>query len=77
MLTVTDDAAPAITEPEIGIAVMVVSIVLTTILVLFQTWIVRRTNSVAIARRLTWVISEAEPPWEPLGLPPLSCPGRS
>lgn len=38
-----------IAEPEIGIAVMVVSIVLTAALVLFQTWIVRRTNSVAIA----------------------------
>ena len=36
-------------EPEAGIAVMVVSIVLTIGLVLFQMWVVRRTRSVAIA----------------------------
>lgn len=36
-------------EPQIGIAVMLVSIVLTVGLVLFQLWVVRRTHSVAIA----------------------------
>jgi ferrous-iron efflux pump FieF len=36
-------------EPEAGIAVMVVSIVLTIGLVLFQMWVVRRTRSVAVA----------------------------
>ncbi len=38
-----------ISEPELGIAVMVVSIVMTGALVAFQMWIIRRTNSVAIA----------------------------
>jgi len=36
-------------QPEIGIAVMIVSIFLTVLLVIFQRWVVRRTNSVAIA----------------------------
>jgi ferrous-iron efflux pump FieF len=36
-------------EPEAGIAVMVVSIVLTVALVAFQMWVVRRTKSVAVA----------------------------
>ncbi len=39
----------AVVEPEFGIAVMGVSIVLTVILVGFQMWVVRRTKSVAIA----------------------------
>lgn len=36
-------------RPEIGIAVMVISILFTILLVAFQLWVVRRTNSVAIA----------------------------
>lgn len=36
-------------EPEAGIAVMLASILLTVVLVLFQTWVVRRTHSVAVA----------------------------
>jgi len=36
-------------KPEAGIAVMLVSILLTIILVLFQLWVVRRTRSVAVA----------------------------
>ncbi len=36
-------------EPEFGIAVMAISIVLTAVLVVFQMWVVRRTKSVAIA----------------------------
>ena len=38
-----------VVEAELGIAVMAVSIVLTVILVVFQTWVVRRTRSLAIA----------------------------
>lgn len=36
-------------DPEFGIAVMAISIVLTVALVIFQTWVVRRTGSVAIS----------------------------
>ena len=39
----------ALSAPETGIWVMVVSIVLTLFLVLFQIWVVRRTQSVAIS----------------------------
>lgn len=38
-----------LSAPEIGIWVMVISIVLTVILVAFQLWVVRRTQSVAIS----------------------------
>lgn len=38
-----------LTAPEAGIWVMAVSIVLTLVLVAFQTWVVRRTKSVAVA----------------------------
>jgi len=38
-----------LSRPETGIAVMLVSIVLTVMLVLFQVWVVRRTRSMAVA----------------------------
>jgi len=38
-----------LSSPEAGIAVMLVSIVLTVLLVLFQVWVIRRTRSVAVA----------------------------